>query len=293
MATKTVQAADVIPEPGWTPHHPQGFLGIDNTPAGRLVGLADLLDWLKQARNLPDKPAFQALCDALEKLPSLDGLYELRRDDFAEPLPHNGAFGYPTSEEQAQEEARARRRKREPAWIPTVPDDWLDNGSVGRVQLIPEPISIVKPVQPGVPALLRLIRGDCRVLAALAIRFDLAHGLFNWGTVVSDGANGTPLALAGSVRPQSWAELVKWHPAHPQHLWDGDLCLLVVDECEAREKSGAKRIRDAMGRELGFSPGGKRIGQLVLKGRTARKKAQNEKRKDHHPPSSVFDVKFR
>ena len=80
-------AADISPPEDWNIRHPQGFyMAADDTPAGRLVLLADVLRWLEKSRSLPRKVALSAFCEAMPP-EIMQWLYRVVADDYAKPLP--------------------------------------------------------------------------------------------------------------------------------------------------------------------------------------------------------------
>lgn len=83
----------IAPPTGWQARTEHGLLRFDDTDAGRLVRLADLVTWLMDSRELPCKPAVEMVCTALESNPSAAAsLYLLTESGYAKPLPASHTF---------------------------------------------------------------------------------------------------------------------------------------------------------------------------------------------------------
>lgn len=86
----------IEPPAGWKAQSPHGLQRIDNTDAGRLVRMADLVQWLMDTRELPCKAAVEALCSVLEQRSSAAAgwLYLLTEADYARLLQADYSFSW-------------------------------------------------------------------------------------------------------------------------------------------------------------------------------------------------------
>jgi hypothetical protein len=84
----------IEPPAGWKAHMPQGLQKFEDSDAGRLVRLADLVQWLMDTKELPCKAATEEVCSRLEQRPiaAAGWLYLLQRNDFATPLTPEHSF---------------------------------------------------------------------------------------------------------------------------------------------------------------------------------------------------------
>ena len=67
----------------WRPEAAGMHMRADNTEAGKLVRLADVVLWLIEAKELPRKAAVAALCDALESASPAPALFGCRQGNYA------------------------------------------------------------------------------------------------------------------------------------------------------------------------------------------------------------------
>ena len=88
------EAASIAPPAGWKASTPHGTQRCDDTPAGRLVRLADVVDWLIDTKEMPCKRAVETVCTALEQGPT-GWLYLLTESDYAKPMPPEHSFYIP------------------------------------------------------------------------------------------------------------------------------------------------------------------------------------------------------
>jgi len=86
----------IEPPQGWKAQNPHGLQRLDSTDAGRLVRLADLVQWLMDTKELPCKTATEAVCSVFERSPDAAAgwLFLLTEADFARPLPAGHSFFY-------------------------------------------------------------------------------------------------------------------------------------------------------------------------------------------------------
>jgi hypothetical protein len=158
----TLATASITPPVEWEVQSPHGLLKADDTDAGRLVRLADLVLWLLKTKEIPSRAAVEMVCSVLSEYPSEAGnvLYLLSESDYARPLPHEHSFAW------------------EPVtsfWESAPPVSDSDKGVSGAVKYMREYWS--QSPAPGA--------GDWmgqHVLDALAIRMEVAHWVWGYAT---------------------------------------------------------------------------------------------------------------
>lgn len=81
-------ANEIEPHEGWVLHSKFGYMGRDNTPAGRLVRLVDLEWWLSERRGIPRAEASRLIADVMRDRPEAieQSLFLLQPGDYAQPL---------------------------------------------------------------------------------------------------------------------------------------------------------------------------------------------------------------
>ncbi len=171
----TVQKRAIEPPEGWKQNTGLGYMRCGPGPGDELVSLADVLQWLGEVHNLPTVPALRLLVEGL-KPEVFDALFEVQDDDFAKVVPSSFAFGYGTRG-SAKNAGQGRNR-----------DPFEDDESKSFWDF-EEPVTSqeAEPVEPGLPALLRLISetGLTR-LGSAAVTFEMAHRLWGWGGSVHE-----------------------------------------------------------------------------------------------------------
>lgn len=173
----------IEPPAGWKAHTDHGLQKFEDTNAGRLVRLADLVQWLMDTEELPCKAAVEEVCSTLEQRPiaAAGWLYLLQRNDFAVPLTPSHSF----------------------YWLPRNappddnPDDPADNGLAGAINNMRGYWTDCNS-----PDACKFDRANG--LAPLAIRLDVAHLLWGYGRRVD---------VAEQTQAAAPAELVKEAPA--------------------------------------------------------------------------------
>lgn len=177
-------------EPGWKARCDHGLQRMDNTDAGRLVRLADLVQWLMDTRDLPCKAAVEEVCSALEQRSSAAAgwLYMLTENDYARPMPADQSF-FVVAEPLS-------------FWETSPPDADSDKGLAGAIKFM------------------RKFWGESRapgagnwmgqhVLDPLAVRVDLAHFLFEYGRRVDVAGHTEATASAVPAEPREGAPAEK------------------------------------------------------------------------------------
>lgn len=177
----------ITPPVDWKVQSPYGVVRADDTDAGRLVRLADLVQWLMTTKEIPCRAAVELVCSILSEHASEAGrvLYLLAESDYAKPLPFDHSFFY----------------------LPLITLDEphpgggaTDKGVMGAVKYMREYWG--HSSAPGA--------GDWmgqHVLEPLAIRMEVAHWVWGYGSlqgeahqtqVAAKATRGTPKALTAT-----------------------------------------------------------------------------------------------
>lgn len=252
----------IEPPAEWKAQSPHGLQRIDITDAGRLVRLADLVQWLMDARELPCKAAVEEVCARLEQRPiaAASWLYLLTESDYARPLPADHSFFYV------------------PGFDPCTPDatgQTNDRGLVGAIKYM------------------RQFWGESRVPGAgnwigqhvldpLAIRVEVAHLLFGYGGHREEAEQSlSTIATTASAREKPAQRNKRWLA-----IWD--------EERRTGSKVGhqARAVRRIVQAESVTEATAKRGLQMAEKARAEEYregKVGSIKRKSTKP-ASPFDV---
>lgn len=168
--------AQLEPVDGWRVTGKHGHMAFSVGKEGRLVSLADLVQWLIDAQEMPCSMAVEHVCDKLQDPRAASWLYLAKRGKLAQPLAVDDDFSYlpfVTSEKR--------------------PSDPKDCGIAGAL------------------AYMRDLWGasaspsECKYMGAhtldpLAIRMDVAHALWGWGSAGAvDAVAPPPLSLVPTV----------------------------------------------------------------------------------------------
>ena len=237
-STSTPAPGEIIPADQWKLKGEHGHMAFDTTKGGRLVCLADLVQWLMDTEGLPCCMAVDDVCQKLQAPDAAAWLYMVTPGKMARPLTGKDDF----------------------SWHPII---------VGRD---PEP----DPANCGIAGAVHHMRSlwgysaspsECTYIGAnyldpLAIRMDKAHELWGWGSVAAPVALVLPLApvVAAAVVPplSAWEQLIKDRNDEERFLWSPARALVVqAEETRLKAVSGAKGVRKAMAAKM--SEGGKPI----------------------------------
>lgn len=104
----------ISPPEGWELQGKHGF-NRGEIAQGNTIDLArlgDVLDWLETTQELPRKAAIELLLEHLEKGIS-QGVYWLKKDNYAERLSDDFRYWYPSEKEQREDYANELRAVRE------------------------------------------------------------------------------------------------------------------------------------------------------------------------------------
>lgn len=236
-SARTPAPGEIIPVDGWAFKGEHGHMAFETTKGGRLVCLADLVQWLMDTEGLPCCMAVDDVCQKLQAPDAAAWLYMVTPGKMARPLTGKDDF----------------------SWHPII---------VGRD---PEP----DPAHCGIAGAVRHMRSlwgdsaspsECTYIGAnyldpLAIRMDKAHELWGWGSVAGAPTVATSLELADV---ETWAQLVEWRLANvnaknkrgPDWGRGSGKQLRILEAELARLMSvgaGKSAALNAMGRELGYT----------------------------------------
>ena len=255
----------------------------DATDAGRLVRLADVALWLIESEGLPRIPAVQRLANELEAAKRPPALFAAQPGQYARPIEGDAArFGYHTAESWAAQERPKGGRRVISSGI-RASDEWLSEFASTRyerrelfgvlVPIAPQSLAPSKApefVEPGIPALLRLLRKrwtfarwgkrtDAEIFTApqlpgfaVAVRVADAARIWGWGRALE------LVPAAAPVFPlKDWPALVAYRLANPGKAWaPGNQ--IEIGRAEFIKRGGNEPGRksatlDAMAREVGLS----------------------------------------
>jgi hypothetical protein len=252
----TPSASGINPPEDWNIKHPLGFfMAADNTPAGRLVRLAEILRWLESSRSMPRKEALSVLCDAMPP-EIMKWLYWVQAGDYANPVPADYMFGYKSAKNIAAD-------KHEFLQCSTL-NEFADH-------------EWPEPTEPGFDALLKRLHSDwSRVKINNSSPVDiLDHPRFDKLTKLSISLTkaaeiwgyGRTLTLVDST-PTTYAELADYRAKNNRAKWTSSMIEILRTEDIARQSQ--PQARKKIGEELGVSD--RRIGQLLNEKRNTKTK---------------------
>ncbi|HMN56578.1 MAG TPA: hypothetical protein PKE15_04975 [Ottowia sp.] len=288
--SKTDQPAASQPAPAqWQAKSAGLSMCLDATDAGRLVRLADVALWLIEFKGLPRIPAVERLADELGAAKPAPALFLAQPGQYARPVEDAAArFGYHTAESWAAQGGRPTGGRYVISPGIRASDAWANEFARTGFErrelfgaLVPIPPRAPAPerppefVEPGIPALLRLLRKrwtftrwgrrtDAEIFAApqlpgfaVAVRVADAARIWGWGAATDQAP--APVEL------NTYADVVKHHRANQGALWDvppGQYDLLRAEEKRAND-AGEMGVRARMAKDFGVSV--RRIGQLLAK----------------------------
>ena len=237
-APKTIE-----PPEGWVLNSAFGFMRFDNTPAGVLVRLADVVRWLESSQSLPREKALETLCNALTP-EAMQWLYWVDKTQYAKPVPADYMWGYMTA---AQIEAQKYSQRQ--ADLQRAHEDaqmsWGEFRGSQSAHIQAGKISFSKPdpTEPGLPAFLKAIRAcwsrpkfnqaatvdileDTRppYLATAAMRLDKAFELWGYGRDASTTSEAPEIPVVGwtgeKLAAQQAVFKAEGHKNFAQRTWE-------------------------------------------------------------------------
>lgn len=216
-----LDATPIKPADEWKHKTTFGFMGFNDTPAGRLVRLADVLKW--GMNNPVQRPYSAALKDFCSAIPNdaMEWLYQVNMD-YAKSIDSKNNFGFhpPIPEDQLKANIQNNQRGKIFHHITTASGRHFKPAASARTDNS-------KACLPGVPSLVRTIgeswsresSPDGRMMCDseklpinfLAIPFEKAHQHWGWGVLQEapksgpdDGIDPTPSDLRKRSQGNKW-----------------------------------------------------------------------------------------
>ena len=228
----------IAPPTGWHPRTEHGLLRFDDTDAGRLVRLADLVAWLMDSRELPCKPAVEMVCTALESNPrAAASLYLLSENGYAQPLPASHSFFYLPSE--------------------TTPPDFV--GLAGAVRCMRDYWA-----ESPAPGAAEWFGQD--VLDPLCIRLDMAFRLWGYGHRVDEVQPDDAPTVAPDSQPEQVASGVA------ELVWTPERKKKAREMIEKLKREGRRDFRKTTAEHFNVSP--QRLDKVLKEKNTSLVQAQ-------------------
>ncbi|MDD2976092.1 hypothetical protein [Aquabacterium sp.] len=288
-------ANEIEPHEGWVLHSKFGYMGRDNTPAGRLVRLVDLEWWLSERRGIPRAEVIRLIANVMRDTPEAieQSLFQLQPGDYAQPLRpmRQKAIGIKLP---AGDEAE---------WLRVVGMD--DSTSVNfelAVQRLEDEsqrrakVSDERKAQEAAARIARTLSPVPRVdpMDYLAILMTTANELWGYGRAAAHSAEtagvaSTPKDTVPDV--STWAGLVKLRQANPGCDWTDEMKKTVArEDSKRRQKPGDGKVRVGLAGELPDDTGKPgisvtRLGKLVRDGQAL---LEEEKQASLRANGSVF-----
>jgi hypothetical protein len=251
-----------------------GFRGLDNTPAGRVVRLGDVVRWLQKSKPCPEGEALALVLDRLTPA-HMHALCELDhglRPMYAKALDAAGRFNCPTQDKLNG--AWAKRQQLASGHVSGSRSSWVTmGGELGNTPadrrgfgvhiVVPKPGTPGGPgvaVEAGLPALLASIAKDWKAPFAknrqgvvnidapdvwasrLAIRLNVAHALWSCGQpIAAPAVEVAPTAETPLAAPAGM-------PA-PDEEWTGPKLAALKDDLQ---RQGVKNFNQVMQSKTGL-----------------------------------------
>jgi len=232
--------ASFAPAPGWRIDDARGYMAFDRTATGRLVLLRDVVLWLSQSKSCPLRLAVADVVEELAETWAMSWLYLVAPGDYARPLRTDDCFD--------NSQAIAIRY----FGYPEPPADSI--GLLGLLYAMREHWSA-----DGLPDADQVQRNGLQALERAAIRIDVAHALWGWGTVaapatLADTAPAAPPAVLGPDDVKDYETLVRYrrqflHLApQKREKWPPEHIDIASAEVQARGRGG----KTSVAKELGY-----------------------------------------
>jgi len=236
--------------------------------AGRIMLLADLVQWLMSSRELPLAAAVRAVAEKLEKQGAKLPIFRAQPGDYAQLTTKDNVLGERRLIQKAQTVMQKPPRLREDSWAgpllddcPAVPVDYPEKWSeptppgpepaaVKAARYIlkewPDPWTFFERppgAAPGAPEEPRQFMGSgYDKAAALCVPLSDARALWGFGTT----AQVTPNIA-------TFADLCAYRKTQPPPKWEDAHRALVKAEVDARGGPGAPRVTAGVAAELGIT----------------------------------------
>lgn len=262
--------AQLEPVEGWRITGKHGHMAFSVGKAGRLVGLADLVQWLIDTQDVPCSIAVEDVCQKLRAPDAASWLYMVEPGKLARQLTSKDDFSYlPFFVLGAEREVNPKDCGLTGVLL-YMREYWADSSSPIECDYM-----------------------GAHTLEPLAIRMDVAHALWGWGSV------GTTVAVVPTSAPAPGAAV-----ADPLGGLDAELRAAFEAVCKRRApfkdvKNGARepwldddvetlrRVRDALGRSWA-----KTIAPLFDVTESALRKLVNREAKEPEVPAPTANNPF-
>lgn len=230
--------ASFTPAPGWRLDDARGYMAFDGTDAGRLVLLRDLVQWRIQSKPCPPRVAVEDVIADLSATWATQWLYQVTPGDYAFPLRAGDCFSDVRGFwEQFAEDGTEKFR-----------------GLLGLLYAMREHWGA-----DGLPDADQVQRKGLQALERVAIRMDVAHALWGWGTAAAPAtlADTVPAAPPAVLVPddvKDFETLVRYRQQflhlEPQKRpkWLPKHIEIALDEVQLRGRGG----KAAVAKELGY-----------------------------------------
>lgn len=232
--------ASFTPAPGWRIDDARGYMAFDRTATGRLVLLRDVVLWLSQSKSCPLRLAVADVVKELAETWAMSWLYLVAPGDYARPLRTDDCF-----DSGQAIVIRYFSHPEPPAY---------SMGLLGLLYAMREHWGA-----DGLPDADQVQRKGLQALERVAIRMDVAHALWGWGTVaapaaVADTAPAAPPAVLVPDDVKDFETLVRYRQQflhlEPQKRpkWLPEHIEIALAEVQARGRGG----KAAVAKELGY-----------------------------------------
>lgn len=194
--TKPTSPPTVTPEAGWELHSEHGFMRCGPGPNDRLVRIADVVLWLMNEKELSCGLAVEAVCNALFGLGASDDQLFIVDTGNAKPVTQETSFFYVPIVSFWEAE-------------PTGTTDDLG---------LPGAVKAMRTCWGNVRTPLDETHMGSHLLKPLAVRFELAHKLWGWGTVGAVAVDANAASTPPTETPGSSTNDETIAPAEAQKL---------------------------------------------------------------------------
>ncbi len=242
--------AQLEPVEGWRITGKHGHMAFSVGKAGRLVGLADLVQWLIDTQDVPCSIAVEDVCQKLRAPDAASWLYMVEPGKLARQLTSKDDFSYlPFFVLGAEREVNPKDCGLTGVLL-YMREYWADSSSPIECDYM-----------------------GAHTLEPLAIRMDVAHALWGWGSV----ATSEPVAaIASAPAPEvvrdevrDFASLCRYFAPyvgkkpHERPNWDAKWVGYVRAEVQAHDATHGHGGLTAVGRALGMTY--QRVSELLKK----------------------------
>ncbi|AYM96070.1 hypothetical protein EAG14_08215 [Acidovorax sp. 1608163] len=242
--------AQIEPVGGWDSKGKHGYMAFSIGKAGRLVGLADLVQWLIDTQEVPCSIAVEDVCQKLRAPDAASWLYIVKPGELARQLTNDDDFSYRPVVIGYTQESAPKNCGLAGALL-HMREYWAGSSSPIECDYI-----------------------GSHTLDPLAIRMDVAHGLWGWGSVVSVDTSKPVTATAPATKlaradVNDFASLCCYFAPyagkapHERPNWDAKWVDYARAEVKAHDATYGRGGLTAVGRALGMTY--QRVSELLNK----------------------------